>query len=162
MEIRTSCRFKQNRTINLIKFIPPLELGAREQEPSRIFVYGAFYTYVYKCGPVHVHAHFEAENSHEAPKASKSLGSPNPQAKLLSRYEFQDFDMFKNHGILSDMGPHGSVCAHIKTGRSPLAQDHFWTPPDQTMAHTNSKMIQQIKKGQRIIKLLPIFWRSHN
>ena len=28
------------------------------------------------------------------------------------------------------MGPYGSVGAHIKTGRSPMAQDHFKTPPD--------------------------------
>ena len=28
------------------------------------------------------------------------------------------------------MGPYGSVGAHIKTGRSPMAQDHFQTPPD--------------------------------
>ena len=28
------------------------------------------------------------------------------------------------------MGPYGSVWAHIKTGRSPMAHDHFQTPPD--------------------------------
>ena len=28
------------------------------------------------------------------------------------------------------MGPYGSVGAHIKTGRSPMAHDHFQTPPD--------------------------------
>ena len=27
--------------------------------------------------------------------------------------------------IWSEMGPYGSVGAHIKTGRSPMAQDHF-------------------------------------
>ena len=35
------------------------------------------------------------------------------------------------------MGPYGSVGAHIKTGRSPMAQDHFKTPPDPKMAHKN-------------------------
>ena len=28
------------------------------------------------------------------------------------------------------MGPDGSVWADIKTGKSPMAQDHFQTPPD--------------------------------
>ena len=28
------------------------------------------------------------------------------------------------------MGPYGSVGDHIKTGRSPMAQYHFQTPPD--------------------------------
>ena len=31
----------------------------------------------------------------------------------------------QNHGILYEMGPYGSVGAHIKTGRSPMGQDHF-------------------------------------
>ena len=31
------------------------------------------------------------------------------------------------------MVPYGSVGAHIKTGRSPMAQDHFKTPPDLTL-----------------------------
>ena len=36
------------------------------------------------------------------------------------------------------MGPHGSILAHIKTVRSPMAQDHFWTPPDpKTNEHQN-------------------------
>ena len=38
------------------------------------------------------------------------------------------------------MGPYGSVGAHIKTGRSPMAQDHFKTPPDPKMAHKNVKV----------------------
>ena len=33
------------------------------------------------------------------------------------------------------MGPHGSVWAYIKTGRSPMAYDHFWTPPDPKKGH---------------------------
>ena len=28
------------------------------------------------------------------------------------------------------MGPYGLVWADIKTGKSPMAQDHFQTPPD--------------------------------
>ena len=47
------------------------------------------------------------------------------------------------YGILSDMGPYGSVGAHIKTGRSPMAQDHFKTPPDPKMAHKNPKRAQK-------------------
>ena len=29
------------------------------------------------------------------------------------------------------MGPYGSIWGHIKTGRSPMAHDHFHTPPDR-------------------------------
>ena len=41
------------------------------------------------------------------------------------------------------MGPYGSVGAHIKTGESSMAQDHFKTPPDPKMAHKNPKMTQK-------------------
>ena len=41
--------------------------------------------------------------------------------------------------ILSEMGPYGSVGAHIKTGRSPMAQDHFKTPPDPKNGPSKSK-----------------------
>ena len=43
------------------------------------------------------------------------------------------------------MGPYGSVGAHIKTGRSPMAQDHLKTSPDLKMAHKNPK--NDPKKG---------------
>ena len=35
--------------------------------------------------------------------------------------------------------------AHIKTGKSPMAYDHFWTPPDPKMGHKNPKMIKKSK-----------------
>ena len=38
------------------------------------------------------------------------------------------------------MGPYGSVGAHIKTGRSPMAHDHFQTPPGPKRGHTNPKL----------------------
>ena len=42
------------------------------------------------------------------------------------------------------MGPYyGSVGAHIKTGRSPMAQDHCQTPPDPKKAYKNQKMTQK-------------------
>ena len=41
----------------------------------------------------------------------------------------------KKYEIWSEMGPYGSVGAHIKTGRSPMAQDHFKTPPDPKKGH---------------------------
>ena len=49
----------------------------------------------------------------------------------------------KKYEIWFEMGPYGSVGAHIKTGRSPMAQDHFKTPPDPKMAHKNPKMTQK-------------------
>ena len=44
------------------------------------------------------------------------------------------------------MGPYGSVGAHIKTGWSPMAQDHFKTPPDPKMANKNPKINQKSAK----------------
>ena len=41
----------------------------------------------------------------------------------------------QNHGIWSEMGPHGSVGAHVKTRWSPMAQDHLKTPPDPKKGH---------------------------
>ena len=38
-----------------------------------------------------------------------------------------------------EMGPYGSVGAHIKTGESSMAQDHFKTPPDPKMAQKDVK-----------------------
>ena len=62
---------------------------------------------------------------------NKDLFSGNLEVQL---YEFREICLFNNHGICSEMGPYGSVGAHIKTGRSPMAQDHFKTPPDPKRA----------------------------
>ena len=48
--------------------------------------------------------------------------------------------MSKKKEIWFEMGPYGSVGAHIKTGRSPMAPDHFQTPPDPQKGYTNQEM----------------------
>ena len=50
------------------------------------------------------------------------------------------------------MDPYGSGWGDIKTGRSPVAPDHFWTPPDQNKAHKNSKIKK--RKTQNLILFL--------
>ena len=50
------------------------------------------------------------------------------------------------------MGPYGSVGAHIKTGKSPMAYDHFWTPPDPKKGHGIIKNPQKSKKYYRVAK----------
>ena len=52
--------------------------------------------------------------------------------------------------IWSEMGPYGSVGAHIKTGRSPMAQDHFKTPPDPKKGHGMTKHPQKNNKYSRV------------
>ena len=48
------------------------------------------------------------------------------------------------------MGPYGSVGANIKTGRSPMAHDNFWTATDPKMAH------KKLKKTQKnVLKSVP-------
>ena len=44
------------------------------------------------------------------------------------------------------MGSYASVGAHIKTGKSPMAHDHFQTPPDPKKGYTNPKCEQTIDK----------------
>ena len=41
--------------------------------------------------------------------------------------DFSGSEIFwpKKYEIWSEMGPYGSVGAHIKNGRNPMAQDHF-------------------------------------
>ena len=56
----------------------------------------------------------------------------------------------KQYENLSEMGPYGSVGAHIKTGRSPMAQDHFKTPPDPKKGHGMIKNPQKSKKSSRV------------
>ena len=50
--------------------------------------------------------------------------------------------MYENHEKLSEMGLCGLKWADIKTGRSPMAHDHFQTPPDPPKGYTNPKMAQ--------------------
>ena len=47
------------------------------------------------------------------------------------------------------MGSYGSVGAHIKTGESPMAQEHFKTPPDRKKAYNNPKITQTDVKAAR-------------
>ena len=46
------------------------------------------------------------------------------------------------------MGPYGLVSAPNKTGRSPMAQDYFWTPPDPKIYYKNEKMIRETQHTQ--------------
>ena len=43
--------------------------------------------------------------------------------------------MAKKYEIWFEMGPYGSVGAHIKTGKRYMAQDHFKTLPDPKKGH---------------------------
>ena len=47
----------------------------------------------------------------------------------------------------SEIGPYGSVGAYIKTGRSPVAQNHFQTPPDPKRGYKRPK---NLKKSKRV------------
>ena len=49
----------------------------------------------------------------------------------------------KKYEIWCEMGPYGSVGAHIKTGRSPMTQDHFKTPPDPKKSNGMTKNPQK-------------------
>ena len=54
----------------------------------------------------------------------------------------------KKYEIWSEMGPYGSVGAHIKTGTRYMAQEHFKTPPDPKKGHRMSKNPQTKKKSR--------------
>ena len=57
----------------------------------------------------------------------------------------QDLKLFgpNKYEIWFEMGPYGSVGTHIKTGRSPMAQDHFKTTPDPQRAIKIKKNTQK-------------------
>ena len=62
--------------------------------------------------------------------------------------------MYENHGNCAEMDPYGSVWADIKTGRSPVAQDHFQTPPDPKRGYkTSSKIQKRLKVRAKPAKL---------
>ena len=54
------------------------------------------------------------------------------------------------------MGPYGSVGAHIKTGRSPIAQDYFKTPPDPRKGHVMTKHPEGKKQVKNLLELAKI------
>ena len=45
--------------------------------------------------------------------------------------------MYEKYENWAEMGPYGSVWADIKTGKSPMAHDHFQTPPDPKRGYKN-------------------------
>ena len=59
--------------------------------------------------------------------------------KLSDFMPGSDFSLARKYEKLSEMGPCGSVEANIKTGRSPIAHDHFQTPPDPPKGYKNQK-----------------------
>ncbi len=46
-------------------------------------------------------------------------------------------DIFRKNTILSEMGPYGSIGAHIRTGERYMAHNHFQTPPDPKKVYKN-------------------------
>ena len=57
--------------------------------------------------------------------------------------------MYETYGNWSEMGPYGSVGAHIKTGKRSMAPDHFQTPPDPKKGYTNQKKTNTIPKQNK-------------
>ena len=55
--------------------------------------------------------------------------------------------MYEKYGNLAEMGPYGSVWADIKTGKSPMAQDHFQTPPDPKRGYKIQKNPKKVLKS---------------
>ena len=52
--------------------------------------------------------------------------------------QFDELNVEK-YGNLAEMDPYGSVWADITTGKSPMAPDHFKTPPDPKKGHGMTK-----------------------
>ena len=77
---------------------------------------------------------------------------------------FRDLICFgQKNEIWSEKGPCGSVGAHIKTGRSPMAQDHFEPPPDPKRGHGMTRNPQKNKKSSRVGQVSnPLFEKLHS
>ena len=57
--------------------------------------------------------------------------------------------MYEKYGNWFEMGPYGSVGAHIKTGKRSMAPDQFQTPPDPKKGYKNHKNPKKIKQNQK-------------
>ena len=55
------------------------------------------------------------------------------------------------------MGQYGSVGAHIKTGRSPKAQEHLKTPSDPKKGHGMTKSPQTNKEYSKVGQAMSAF-----
>ena len=55
--------------------------------------------------------------------------------------------MYEKYENWAEMGPYGSVWADIKTGKSPMAHDHFQTPPDPKRGYKNPKNAEKVLKS---------------
>ena len=62
--------------------------------------------------------------------------------------------MVEIYEIWREMIPYGSVGTHIKTGRSPMAQDHFQTPADPKKGHGMTKDPQKVIHLLELAKLI--------
>ena len=60
--------------------------------------------------------------------------------------------MYEKYGNWGEMGPYGSVGAHIKTGKRSMAPDHFQTPPDPKKGYKNQKIPKISKKIQNMLR----------
>ena len=57
--------------------------------------------------------------------------------------------MYEKYGNLGEMGPYGSVGAHIKTGKRSMAPDHFQTPPDPQKGYKNQNIQKKDPKKSK-------------
>ena len=62
----------------------------------------------------------------------------------------QDGQVYENE-LWSEMGPYGSIGAHIKTVRSHMAQDHVPTPLDPKQCYRAPKQLQTYCKSVRLM-----------
>ena len=66
-------------------------------------------------------------------RTNNQIQEPDPRTKnqiQVPRYGFQNFQINENHGIRSNMGPHGTNLAYFKNSRNYMAGDHFKIPLD--------------------------------
>ena len=81
--------------------------------------------------------------------------SPDEWGPILRKSGSSDiwssgFYLFENHGIWFETGPYGSAWAHINTGPSPMAQDHFQPllTPKKFIRIKNKKRLKDVKATQ--------------
>ena len=53
----------------------------------------------------------------------------------------------KSNNVLFQMDSYGSIWLHMKTGKSHMAQDHFWNPLDRRKADKITKRDSKNAKG---------------
>ena len=85
---------------------------------------------------------------HQVFRLPEGWGDQMP-GNLKFRYVAFEYLSYTTYGIWFEMGPYGSIWAQTKTGRSHMAQEYLWTPPNPKRIMKDQKIQKNPKMASR-------------